>query len=92
MLLLRNRLNRRIGHTGLTTPFVAQLWGSAAAGAAVALILKRALASRGPIELAAVVLGTYGVIYLGATMALRVPEAAPLIARLKRAGGAGWAG
>jgi putative peptidoglycan lipid II flippase len=86
MLLLRNRLNRRIGHTGLTTPFVAQLWGSAAAGAAVALILKRALASRGPIELAAVVLGTYGVIYLGATMALRVPEAAPLIARLKRAG------
>jgi putative peptidoglycan lipid II flippase len=89
MLLLRNRLNRRIGHTGLTAPFVAQLWGSAAAGAIVAFFLKQALASRGPIELAAVVLGTYGVIYLGATMALRVPEAAPLIARLKRAGGAG---
>ena len=89
MLLLRNRLNRRIGHTGLTAPFVAQLWGSAAAGAVVAFFLKQALASRGPIELAAVVLGTYGVIYLGATMALRVPEAAPLIARLKRAGRAG---
>ena len=89
MLLLSNRLNRRIGHTGLTAPFVAQLWGSAAAGAVVAFFLKQALASRGPIELAAVVLGTYGVIYLGATMALRVPEAAPLIARLKRAGGAG---
>src|SRR5213079_2482905 len=27
MLLLRTKLNRRIGDTGLTAPYVAQLWG-----------------------------------------------------------------
>ncbi len=83
MLLLRTTLNRRIGDTGLTSPYVAQLWGSAAAGAGTAWALKLTIAPRDPILLAAVVLGAYGVVYIGATVALRVPEAGPLIARVK---------
>jgi len=85
MLLLRRRLNQRIGDTGLSAPFVAQLWGSAAAGAALAWILKLALGPRQPVLVAAMVLGAYGLVYVGATLALRVPESAPLIERLKRA-------
>jgi putative peptidoglycan lipid II flippase len=84
MLLLRTTLNRRIGETGLTAAYVAQLWGAAAAGAAAAWTLKLTAAPRNPILLAVVVLGAYGVIYIGGTVALRVPEAGPLIARMKR--------
>src|SRR5204863_1933624 len=84
MLLLRNRLNRRIGDTGLDAPFVAQLWGSAAAGAALGWLLKLALGPRHPVVVAAIVLGAYGLVYIGATVALGVPEAGPLIARLRR--------
>jgi putative peptidoglycan lipid II flippase len=84
MLLLRNRLNRRIGDTGLDAPFVAQLWGSAAAGAVLGWTLKLALGPREPVVVAAIVLGAYGLIYIGVTVALGVPEAGSLIARLKR--------
>jgi len=84
MLLLRTTLNRRIGDTGLTVPYVVQLWGAAAAGAAGAWTLKLTIGPRNPILLAAVVLGAYGVVYIGATVGLRVPEAGSVIARLKR--------
>ena len=64
--------------------YVATLWGSAAAGAAVGWALKLAMPALHPIVIAAIVLGAYGVIYIGATIVLRVPEASTALARLAR--------
>ena len=50
MLLLRSTLNARIGRTGLPAAYVAQLWGSAVAGAAVAWGVKIALPPLHPIR------------------------------------------
>jgi putative peptidoglycan lipid II flippase len=84
MLLLRARLNARIGRTGLPASYIAELWGSAIAAAAVAWAVKLALPPLHPILTAMVVLAPYGAGYIGATAALRVPEAASALSRLSR--------
>lgn len=82
--LLRRGLNRRIGRTGLPASLVAKLWASAVAGAAIAWGVKVAVGAIHPILLAAIVLAPYGLVYLGATMALGVPEVRGLVRRFKR--------
>ena len=84
MLMLRATLNARIGRTGLPAPYVAQLWGSAIAGAAVAWGVKMALPSLHPIVTALLVLGPYGVVFFAMTLMLRIPEASMSLARLRR--------
>jgi putative peptidoglycan lipid II flippase len=84
MLLLRATLNSRIGRTGLPAAYVATLWGSAVAGAGVGWAIKIALPPLHPIIQAAFILGAYGTIYIGATIALRVPEASSVVARFTR--------
>jgi putative peptidoglycan lipid II flippase len=84
MFLLRSTLNARIGRTGLPASYVAQLWGSAIAAAAIGWGVKIALPPMHPVFAAAFVLGAYGVLYFGVTLALRVPEAASAFARLRR--------
>ena len=71
MLLLRARLNARIGRTGLPAPYVAKLWASAVAAAAAAWVAKLALPPLHPIVTAILVLGPYGIVFFGATLALR---------------------
>ena len=83
MLLLRSTLNARIGHTGLPAAFVAKLWTSAAAGAALAWAIKIGLPRLHPIVAAAIVLGGYGVTYIAATMAMNVPEARAALQRAR---------
>jgi putative peptidoglycan lipid II flippase len=87
MLMLRRTLNRRIGHTGLAAAYVAKLWAAATAAGAAAFWLKLALPAMRPIPAAVVVLGPYGLIFIGLTLALRVPEASLAIARLRRSQG-----
>jgi len=82
MLLLRSTLNRRIGHTGLPAPYVAKLWTSAAAGAALGWAIKLALPPLHPIVTATLILGAYGAVYIAATVLLRIPEASSALARL----------
>ena len=84
MLLLRATLNARIGRTGLPAAYVAQLWGSAIAGAALAWAVKMALPPLHPITLAIAVLGVYGVMFFAATTLLHVPEASAALARIRR--------
>jgi putative peptidoglycan lipid II flippase len=84
MLLLRATLNARIGRTGLPVSYVAQLWGSAIAGAAVGWGIKVALPSLHPIVTALLVLGPYGVVFFAVTLLLRIPEASTSLARLRR--------
>ena len=84
MLLLRRALNERIGRTGLPAGYVAKLWGSAIAGGAAAWAVKLALPIVHPAVAAALVLGTYGLIFLTVTLVLRVPEASAALARVSR--------
>jgi len=84
MLLLRSTLNARIGKTGLSAGYAAQLWGSAIAAAALAWGVKVALPSLHPIITAFFVLGAYGLIFLAMTLLLRIPEASSSLARLRR--------
>ena len=82
MLLLRRALNERIGKTGLPAEHVAKLWGSAVAGAAVAWTVKLMLPALHPAMTALVVLGTYGLTFLMATLVLRVAEASAAVERV----------
>jgi putative peptidoglycan lipid II flippase len=79
--LLRRTLRARIGRTGLERSRLATLWASAAAGAAAALAVRHVAGPLHPVPLAVVVLAPYGVVYLGATWAAKIPEARTLAAR-----------
>jgi len=84
MLMLRSTLNARIGSTGLPAGYVARLWASAAAGAAVAWAIKLTVHPSNPIVSGIVILVPYGLVFLGMTMILRIPEASTAIARVMR--------
>jgi putative peptidoglycan lipid II flippase len=84
-LLLRRSLGRRIGRTGLPARYLAALWGSAAAAAALAWGVRIALGpSRHPLLAALLVLAPYGLAYFAATTALRLPEAEAVTGRVLR--------
>lgn len=84
-MLLRRGLNQRIGVTGLPFSLTARLWASAAIAGAAAFGVKQVFYSSSHIVNAVVVLGAFGLVYLGATLALKVPEATVLLRRLKLA-------
>ena len=83
MLMLRHTLNGRIGPTGLPVSYTAKLWGSAVVAGAGAFALKLLLPAMGPIPAALLVLGPYGLLFIALTFALRVPEAALALGRLR---------
>jgi putative peptidoglycan lipid II flippase len=82
MWLLRRSLNARIGTTGFSAGYAAKLWGSAAAAAVVAWGAKLLMPLSQPILVAVVVFGPFGLTYFGSALALKVPEARALIARV----------
>ena len=83
-LLLRSRMNRRIGVTGLPRRFIASLWAAAVVGAAAGWEMRRLTEHQNQFVARVLVLAIYGLVYLSTTVALRVPEAATVIARLRR--------
>jgi putative peptidoglycan lipid II flippase len=82
--LLRRGMNRRIGVTGVSLPFMARVWVSAIIAGAAAYGTKRIVPDVSHIVTGVVVLGVFGLVYLGATMALGVPEVRILTSRLRR--------
>jgi putative peptidoglycan lipid II flippase len=84
LVLLRRTLDRRLGATGAPLPFVAQLWGSAAAAAVAAWVVKLALEGQHPLLVALFSLGMYGTTYFAITAELRIPESRRLLAKLRR--------
>ena len=86
-LLLRGRLHRRVGGTGLPVVAIFRLFSAAAIAGAVAFVLKIWLPGAHRLVVAAAVLGCFGAVYLGLTMLLGVPEARGLLRRLTRRGG-----
>ena len=79
--LLRWTLNRRIGKTGLTPSYTIKLWLAAGAAAGAAGVLRGALPPLHPVVSAMAVLGTFGAVYFGAAILLRVPEGTALMRR-----------
>jgi putative peptidoglycan lipid II flippase len=84
LVLLRRTLNRRLGVTGLPPMLLVRLWASALAAAATAWLIKISAPSANPVVLAALVLGPYGVVFFGATLLSRVPEAELALADLRK--------
>ena len=83
-LLLKRALRGRIGGAGLPLGFLAALWGAAALGGGAAWALRALLPVHHPVIGAIFLLGTFGAVYLGATIAAGVPEARGAAARLLR--------
>jgi putative peptidoglycan lipid II flippase len=83
MLLLRRKLNSRIGRTGLAPGYLLKLAVSAAIGAAGAWMVKLRLPALHPIPAAVVILGTYGLVYFGMSAVFKIPEMAALLSRFR---------
>ena len=82
-MLLRRSMNRRIGVTGLPWSLGLKLWVAATIAGGLAFGLKQIVSIPNSIASAVVVLGAFGLVYLGATLALRVPEATILLRKLR---------
>ncbi|HEX8150324.1 MAG TPA: murein biosynthesis integral membrane protein MurJ, partial [Pyrinomonadaceae bacterium] len=84
LVLLRRRLNARIGRTGLPSSFSLKLWVAAVASAAAGWGLKLLLGDVHPIILAALVLTPYGLLYFAVTSLWGLPEARTVVGRFTR--------
>ena len=87
LLLLRRRLNQRIGRTGIGGGFVARLFAAALLAAGAGYGAKLLVLDAQRFIVAGVCLGAFGVVYFGFTYAFGVAEASALIRRLRRARG-----
>jgi putative peptidoglycan lipid II flippase len=83
-LLLRRRLNRRIGSTGLPPRLLVSLWAASAVAAALAWALKLGLATLPPLVSGLAVLALFGLGYSLLTWLFHVQEARSLLARVLR--------
>ena len=72
--MLRYALNERIGWTGLSRSYLAQLWSLAIGAAAIAFFLKLRMAGFGPRIQGLTVLSVYGGLYFAGAWILKVPE------------------
>lgn len=84
LALLRSALRSRLGIQQRLTGVVLQLWACAAIAAVAAWGVKRLVPSAHPWVIAALVLGTFGLVYVGMTAAARVDEARLVVARVLR--------
>jgi len=85
-VLLRRGLAARIGRTAFAPAYLVKLWGAALAAGAVGFGIWRTAGHLGPIWSGVAVLGPYGAVYGGLTLALKIPTAHQLLAHgLRRA-------
>jgi putative peptidoglycan lipid II flippase len=71
--LLRRFLNRRIGHTEVGAGRLARLWVAALLAAAVGWLVRTEVIGVHPALRAALVLGPFGIVFLGVAAMLKVP-------------------
>ena len=82
LLLLRRSLMARIGPTGLAAGFRLTLFAAAGLSAAAGWAVKLALPPLHPVFIAILVLGAFGATFGAVTLAMRVPEASAVLARV----------
>ena len=83
MLLLRRTMNIRIGRTGVPWNYMLKLWAAAVVGAGIAWLVKLALPAMHPALAGILILGTYGIVFLGLTLVVHIPEAASVASRIR---------
>lgn len=83
-MLLRGKLNRRVGRTGLRATFLLRLWAAAVVAGAIGWGLKLLTAGLHPVFAAAMVLAPYGACYLAITSLFGIGEATALTGRVRR--------
>lgn len=84
LLLLRGRLNQRVGVSGLDAGRLVRLLGAAAVAGAVGFWLKDVVGGSHRFIVAFVVLGAFGALYLALTHVMGVPEVRTVFRRLTR--------
>jgi putative peptidoglycan lipid II flippase len=82
-LLLRHALRSRVGAFSIPGMLLFRLWSIAVLSAALTYPLKLLITGH-PVVAGVVILPCYGMLYLGTTRYLRIPEAGSLLGRLRR--------
>lgn len=73
-ILLRARLNRRVGNTGLALSFQLRLWFAAGAGAGTGWMVKSLTSHWHPVLTAILVLGAFGIVYFSICYVFKIEE------------------
>jgi putative peptidoglycan lipid II flippase len=87
--LLRRKMNRKLGPTGVPARIMLKLWSAACLAAVTACAVEYLVPSHGPIVTAVYVLGVYGVTYFAVTYLMRIRECVELLSKLLRRAGIG---
>jgi putative peptidoglycan lipid II flippase len=74
-VLLRGTINSRLGGTGIPGPVLLRLWTASFIAAAAGWGAKSVIGVGNPLIAAVATLGAYGVVYLGLTIVMGLPEA-----------------
>ena len=82
--MLRFALNQRVGWTGLSRSYLAQLWSLALGAAALAFVLKLQMAGFGPRIQGLTVLSVYGGLYFAGAWVIGIPEFAQFSDQIRR--------
>jgi putative peptidoglycan lipid II flippase len=82
--MLRFALNQRVGWTGLSRSYLAQLWSLALGAAALAFVLKLQMAGFGPRIQGLTVLSVYGGLYFAGAWVIGIPEFAQFTDQIRR--------
>jgi putative peptidoglycan lipid II flippase len=82
--LLRWALNKRIGWTGVHSGFLTQLWAMALLASAIGFFVKTRTTFLGPRLGGLVILGAFGLVYLGLAWWFEVSELQPYLNRFRR--------
>jgi putative peptidoglycan lipid II flippase len=83
-LLLRRSIGARIGPTGIGAPRLARLWGASLVAAALGWGVLQIASSAPHVVRGIAALATFAATYGAVTLALGVPEAQALVARVRR--------
>lgn len=84
LTLLRRRMNRRIGETGLGARYAATLLASAAVAGVLSFAAKPYVADLNRFVAVSVAIGSFAAVYFAAATLFRVPEMNTVLRRLRR--------
>jgi putative peptidoglycan lipid II flippase len=82
--MLRFALNKRVGWTGLSRSYLAQLWSLALGAAAIAFVLKLQMTGFGPRIQGLTVLSVYGALYFAGAWMIGIPELSQFTDQIRR--------
>lgn len=87
--LLRRKMNKKLGATGVSIAMMGKLWAAAGVAASAACVVEYFMPHHGPILTAVFVLATYGVAYFALTYLLRIKMCMELIGKFTKRMGVG---